>query len=128
MKLRVIGLMAILFAGGAFAEEVHLICDGTTTVCDENGGCDSVDVIREVSFDEENGDFSYRRNGEDWKTKDIKFSDDSITGKVNGGWKVQFGSDIKFSLSRYTGVLTTDPKIGGGMTLQCRRVANERKF
>ena len=128
MKLRVISLMLFLFAGNVAAEEVHLMCEGVTTVCDENGGCNSVDVTREVSFDETTGDFSYRRNGKDWKTKDIKFGDDAITGKVNGGWRFAFGQDIKFSLSRYTGVLTTDPKIGGGMTLQCQRFAEEKLF
>lgn len=100
-----ISIVMLMFAGNVAAQEVHLICEGSSTVCDEKGGCDSVDVIREVSFNETAGDFSYRRNGKDWKTK-----------------------DIKFSLSRYTGVLTTDPKVGGGMTLQCKRVAEEKLF
>jgi len=53
MKLRVIGLMAFLFAGNVAAEEVHLFCSGTYPDSDEFGAVTNVDIAREFKFDEQ---------------------------------------------------------------------------
>ena len=127
MKLRVIGLMAILFAGNVAAEEVRLFCAGTTPVSDEFGSVSNMNVTGEMRFDEEAGTMHYARKSKFKEAKDVEFTDAHIRGRISGDFRSK-GMPIKIELNRYTGIVTTDLAIGSDSTLQCERVANERKF
>jgi hypothetical protein len=127
MKLRVISLMALVMAGSVSAEEVRLFCAGTTPVADEFGSVSNMNVTGEMRFDEEAGTMHYARKGKFKKAKDVEFTDSHIKGKVSGDLR-SGGQSIKIALNRYTGIVTTDLVFGSDSTLQCERVANERKF
>ena len=82
VKLRVIGLMAFLFAGNVVAEEVQLVCFGSDTKRGEDGSYESVDAPRQVRFDEEAGTFAYTASGKGFKdAKSVKFTEQYITAK-----------------------------------------------
>ena len=127
MKLRVISLMALVMAGSVSAEEVRLFCAGTTPVADEFGSVSNMNVTGEMRFDEEAGTMHYARKDKFKKAKDVEFTDSHIKGKVSGDLR-SGGQSIKIALNRYTGIVTTDLVFGSDSTLQCERVANERKF
>ena len=127
MKVRVIGLMLFLFAGNVAAEEVHLWCEGTVPVCDEFGGCDSVEFAREIIFNESEKTFSYLINGKASKVERVDFSEASITGELKGDWRY-LGKDIEFELNRYTGVLNVDPPLGRGWQLGCKKLEKQEKL
>ena len=127
MKMKLIGLMALVMAGSVSAEEVRLFCAGTTPVGDEFGGVSNMNVTGEMRFDEEAGTMYYARKGKFKKAKDVEFTESHIKGKISGDLR-SGGQPIKIALNRYTGIVTTDLAFGSDSTLQCERVANERKF
>ena len=127
MKIKLISLMVLVMAGSVSAEEVRLFCAGTTPVADEFGSVSNMNVTGEMRFDEEAGTMHYARKGKFKKAKDVEFTDSHIKGKVSGDLR-SGGQSIKIALNRYTGIVTTDLVFGSDSTLQCERVANERKF
>lgn len=86
MKLRVIGLMAFLFAGNAAAEEVHLLCQGTYTSCktvNNNEDCSSKGWGREFKIDEEAGTVSSAKlDSDDWEeAESVEFTPSEVRGE-----------------------------------------------
>ena len=128
MKLRVIGLMAFLFAGNVAAEEVQLVCVGTDTVQGQDGSYTEVELTRQVRINEEAGTMSFTDYGGDYdKARDVEFSDQYVTGKLKGDWR-RWGQTAELELDRYSGVLKVKGKLFGRNTLQCKRVAQEKLF
>jgi len=80
-----------------------------------------------LSFDEETNEVSLVRNGRQEKVKDIKITDREISGQIKGSLRT-YGQPIDFRLDRYTGILSTDIKLGIDTTLQCQKLSQEKLF
>jgi hypothetical protein len=105
MKLRVISLMAFLFAGNVAAQEVHLFCSGTYQAVDEFGAVSSPAISREFKFDEQANTAAITNGFGDWKKlKDVEFSEGEIYGKQTGNLYT-WGKSYEMKLNRYTGIL-----------------------
>jgi len=128
MKLRVIGLMALLFAGNVAAEEVQLVCFGSDTKRGEDGSYESVDATRQVRFDEEAGTFAYTASGKGFKdAKSVEFTEQYITAKYSGNWAT-WGLPATVELDRYSGILKSSAAMNNSLSLQCEVVEQEKKF
>ena len=128
MKLRVIGLMAILFAGSVAAEEVHLMCSGEHTNYSEESGYTTMTIRREVKFDEDDQTLSWKHApNSSWKSgKDVQISEERIVATVKPGFAA-LGQTIEVSIDRYTGLARLDMVID--QTLQCKPLSRtERAF
>ena len=81
MKLRVIGLMAFLFAGNVAAEEIFLTCQGYQA----NGEI----VVRDARFNEEGGTWHFtNQDGEQaWESAQDNELSDFELDMVSGGAK-----------------------------------------
>lgn len=155
---------AILLATDpAFAEEVRLICEGVVTrtrsvpsgtSVNENTGAKqteyasvpySDDAVREIRFDEGNGEFWYKgesglsKDGavDGWiPAKEVQFTESEITARFGTGGSRKAKEILSFGLARlidgapvgtldrYTGIWRIDDDV-----LTCRKMAiEERKF
>ena len=125
MKMRVIGLMALLFAGNVAAEEIFLTCQGYQA----NGEI----VVRDARFNEEAGTWHFTNQDGEQEVEKVKFSEDKITGRVYdmdpARTALTLGIKTKLELNRYTGVLiVNNPANSFDATLQCQRRAQEKLF
>jgi hypothetical protein len=124
----ILGLAVMLSSFSAAAVEVQLVCQGSATVYDQNGGgYESVNLTNILSFDEETEKVSLVRNGKQEKVKNIEFTDREISGQIKGSLRT-YGQPIDFRLDRYTGILSTDIKLGIDTTLQCQKLSEEKLF
>lgn len=124
----ILGLVAMLMSFSAAAEDVQLVCQGSATVYDQNGGgYESVNLTNILSFNEETNEVSLTRNGRQEKVKDIKITDREISGQIKGSLRT-YGQPIDFRLDRYTGILSTDIALGIDTTLQCQKLSQEKLF
>ena len=141
MKLRVIGLMAFLFAGNVAAQEVHLLCQGTYTSCktvNNDKDCASKGWGREFKIDEEAETVSSAKlDSDDWEeAESVEFTQSEIRGefKQSGNlWKryrdssrsfMDFvKSDRDFSIDRVTGRVAWN-----SLTGDCRVVEKKALF
>ena len=124
----ILGLAVMVSSFGAAAVEVQLVCQGSATVYDQNGGgYESVNLTNILSFDEETEKVSLVRNGKQEKVKNIEFTDREISGQIKGSLRT-YGQPIDFRLDRYTGILSTDIKLGIDTTLQCQKLSEEKLF
>jgi len=124
----ILGLAVMLSSFGAAAVEVQLVCQGTANVYDQNGGgYESVNLTNILSFDEETNEVSLVRNGRQEKVRDIQITDREISGQIKGSLRT-YGRVVDFRLDRYTGILSTDIKMGIDTTLQCKKLSEEKLF
>lgn len=101
MKLKVISLIVLLFAGNAAASSIKLACDYVSTACGESG-CVQKDKISQIEFDEEAGTLKWKGDKK-WKTaKKVKFGDTEISGKLSGNFN-SLGVPHELKLDRVTG-------------------------
>ena len=152
----------VLFSGAILADEVRLICEGVVTdsvrqksgehINPNTGKSEpdymniptKVDVLREIRFDEESGEFWYK--GATWLSSDgsedgwvpaveVEFTDDLITARFKPGGRKKLADILSFGitaltnkpigeLDRYSGIWRMN---GAGIT--CRKLeTEERKF
>ena len=128
MKLRVIGVMAFLFAGSAVGEEVHLLCSTEHTNYSEESGYTSMTIQREVKFDEDAQTLSWKHvPNSSWKSgKNVQISEELIVASVKPGFAA-LGQTIEVSIDRFTGLARLDMMVD--QTLHCEPLSRtERAF
>ena len=144
MKLRVIGLMALLFAGSAVADEVYLNCGGTYERCD-GGNPDNIydKTCWEASWqqafriNQESGTISASADLSEWEdAKSVEFTATEIKAEFKRSGNIfkrreqaranplnMFKSDRDLTINRMTGLIDWDDRRG-----QCRVMEMDKQL